>query len=62
MHYINSEGGKVTNFEIWQRTVANGYKAFSKTSGVRPVFILNSNVIVTDGDGTEDNPYKLGVE
>jgi hypothetical protein len=31
-----------------------------RTNGFRPVFHLNSNVIITGGDGTEANPYTLG--
>ena len=33
----------------------------SKTYGFRPVFILNSNVKVTGGNGTAESPYTLGV-
>ena len=33
----------------------------SYTRGLRPVFTLKSNVKVTGGSGTSDNPYTLGV-
>ena len=61
VRYITNTGG-FTSFKINENTAANGYKKFYKTSGLRPVFLLNSNVIVIGGDGTEENPYKLGVE
>ena len=36
----------------------NAYRAF----GVRPVVVLQSDVKITDGDGSEENPYQLGIE
>lgn len=31
------------------------------TSGFRPVFLLNTNAKVIGGEGTIENPYKLGI-
>lgn len=36
-------------------------EASKYTCGLRPVFHLKSGTKVVGGDGTEDNPYELGV-
>ena len=36
-------------------------RAYSYTQGLRPVFILNSGIKVTGGNGTSGSPYTLGV-
>ena len=37
----------------------NGRSVSDIQSGVRPVLYLKSNVLITSGDGTSSNPYKL---
>ncbi len=39
--------------------LANGSSASYTWSGVRPVIILNSNIVITSGDGTMSNPYSI---
>ena len=46
---------------VWQ-IQNNGLGAFDRTidsSGIRPSINLKSNVKIVDGDGTENNPYRL---
>ena len=59
---INSSGS-ISNASIAVATNSANYtySGWSKqyTGGVRPVVKLKSNIIITDGDGTENNPYIL---
>ena len=41
--------------------LVNGY-SLRNEYGVRPVFYLNSNIKITDGDGTKTNPYIINIE
>ena len=34
---------------------------YSVTNGFRPVFIINDNVIITEGNGTKESPYVLSI-
>ena len=45
--YVNGDGN------------ARGNGAGSDWGGVRPVIILNSNIVITSGDGTMSNPYNI---
>ena len=38
---------------------ASGNSAGGSWGGVRPVIILNSNIVITSGDGTMSNPYNI---
>ena len=59
---INSSGS-ISNASVAVATNSANYtySGWSKqyTGGVRPVVKLKSNIIITDGDGTENNPYIL---
>ena len=33
----------------------------SNTTGVQPTLYLNSNIKITSGDGSSDNPYRLSI-
>lgn len=59
---INSSGS-ISNASIAVATNSANYtySGWSKqyTGGVRPVVKLKSNIIITNGDGTENNPYIL---
>ncbi len=47
-------------YDVWRVTAGGvlNYLAYT-TSGVRPVLYLESDVKITDGDGTTENPYRL---
>ena len=34
--------------------------SYSNTYGLRPIFHLKSNIKITGGSGTEEDPYELG--
>ena len=38
---------------------AHGNSTGNYWTGVRPVIILNSNIVITSGDGTMSNPYSI---
>ena len=38
------------------------YATMTGTIGVKPTFNLKSNVIITSGDGTKQNPFTLSVQ
>ena len=54
-----------TSTKIWQvnsREVGNGNTTSYEptgTAGIRPSIVLKSNIKIIDGDGTENNPYRL---
>ena len=56
-----------TSTKIWQvNSKGTGYISGSTTSyeptgtaGIRPSIVLKSNIKIIDGDGTENNPYRL---
>ena len=35
------------------------YVAPGSRAGVRPVININSDILISEGDGTTDNPFKL---
>ena len=37
------------------------YYSYAQTFNIRPVFTLNPNLNIVDGNGTENDPYVLGV-
>ena len=39
-----------------------GNTSFDCRNIVRPVFYLNSNIKINDGDGTKTNPYIINIE
>ena len=47
---------------VWYATGYNlGDNVTSAAEGIRPAVYLKSNVIITSGDGSKSNPYKLGI-
>lgn len=47
---------------VWYATGYNlGDNVTSAGEGIRPVVYLKSSVVITSGDGTKSNPYKLGI-
>ena len=61
VRYINNSGN-LAEESLYQKpySCSGGY-ASEYTCGLRPVFHLKSGTKVVGGDGTEDNPYELGV-
>lgn len=40
--------------------IMGSYDCYSHTNGLRPVFLLNSDIKVTGGTGEKGSPYILG--
>ena len=61
VRYINNSGN-LAEESLYQKPYSgSGGYASEYTCGLRPVFHLKSGTKVVGGDGTEDNPYELGV-
>ena len=51
----------------WGEVIYRRYKKgtspdTSETLGVRPIVSLNSNVKITGGTGTADDPYRIAIQ
>ena len=58
--YINRWTGSSSGVGLVGNSgLADGSYAGSSWIGVRPVIILNSNIVITSGDGTMSNPYNI---
>ena len=58
--YINRWPGSSSSVGyVYHHWVAGGYNAGGSWLGVRPVIILNSNIVITVGNGTMSNPYSI---
>lgn len=42
-------------------TPSGGSDWFQNTFSIRPVFTLKNNLKITSGDGSQNNPYNLGI-
>ena len=54
-----------TSSNIYSATTGGRYSsavALSNTSGIRPAMNLKSNVVITGGNGTKNNPFTLSVQ
>ena len=49
------------NLRIWDFNAVIGNDVIGGAYGVRPVVSLNSEVVLTDGDGTSANPYHVSL-
>ena len=58
VRYINNSGN-LAEESLYQKPYSGSGGEY--TCGLRPVFHLKSGTKVVGGDGTEDNPYELGV-
>ena len=61
MRYVNKYGSECEDQNICGVNTAGSLTSYSTTYGLRPVFHLKSNIKVTGGSGTEEDPYTLGV-
>lgn len=59
--YIDSSG-IVGRGSVWTAYSSGDALAYGPGAGFRSVFLLKSNVTVTGGTGTEDDPFVLGIE
>ena len=59
VHTISSSGVRSGNYLCYLESNGSTYSD-SATNGLRPVFHLKSELKVTGGNGTSDNPYTLG--
>ena len=58
--YINRWAGSSSNVgHVRSHGRASGISAGNSWRAVRPVMILNSNIVITSGDGTMSNPYNI---
>lgn len=55
---LRSSRGKIECFFI---TPSGGSDWFQNTFSIRPVFTLKNNLKITSGDGSQNNPYNLGI-
>ena len=60
VRYVNASGRLTSNFLCFVNGSDNTY-SYSGTYGLRPVFLLKSNIKVTGGTGEDGSPYTLGV-
>ena len=52
--------GMTGSYYLFNLYSSNTPKARSYTSGLRPIFTLNNNLIITGGSGVQGDAYKLG--
>lgn len=55
---LRSSRGEIECFFI---TPSGGSDWFQNTFSIRPVFTLKNNLKITSGDGSQNNPYNLGI-
>lgn len=66
---VSSFGIRVVSFSsvnkqyLWMvNSVENGAGTYNSELGLRPVFLIKSNVIISGGSGTSSDPYTLSFE
>ena len=57
----SSGNGPAIQILCQNKTEGDPWETYPWTKGLRPVFILNSNVKVTGGSGNSSSPYTLGI-
>ena len=60
VRYVDSNGSLI-DYNFLCSIEADSAWGNKISNGLRPIFILNSNVKVIGGSGTSDSPYTLGV-
>ncbi len=56
-----STNGALSFFRLYY-VIDSGYTRLTDSeSGIRPIFILSSNVKIIDGEGTEEVPFEIGL-
>ena len=60
IYYINASG-KLEFNNLCRISSEGEIIGANNTEGFRPVFTLKGNVIITGGDGSQNNPYTLGI-
>ena len=58
---VTEQSTNENTYPMWQVNSDGVVKYWDTTRGLRPVFILNPNVKVISGEGTEENPYEIGL-
>ena len=60
--FVDTDGlssASIINYKNPDEIIHGNFGPYSKVCGVRPVISIKKEVIITGGDGTENNPYKL---
>ena len=56
---VGASGSLNDGYTVCNVDSGGGARGFSRSSGLRLVFCLKSEIKVTGGDGSEENPYTL---